>query len=66
MTCDYCAEGLPFWHRREADEYGLEGAQFMPCEKQRLSADEIVTLLSRMIDAGMSREDVALVRDLAL
>ena len=30
-ACDYCDEGLPLYHKREADEYGLEGDQFIPC-----------------------------------
>lgn len=63
-ACDFCDEGLPLFHKREADEYGLEPAQFMPCAQQR-PAMVVVDLLSRMIDAGFSREDVALVNELA-
>lgn len=64
MTCDYCDEGLPLWHRREPDEHGLEGAQIIPCEL-RVSEMQVVDICARMIEAGMSREDVQLAANLA-
>jgi hypothetical protein len=63
IACDYCDEGLPLWHRREPDEFGLEVAQFMPCEL--VLEMQAVELCSRMIEAGMSRLDVQLVANLA-
>lgn len=63
IACDYCDEGLALWHRRDPDEYGLDAAQFMPCEL--VLGMQAVDLCVRMIDAGMSRADVQLVANLA-
>lgn len=63
--CDYCDEGLPLWHRREADEYGMEGDQFMPCAKRPVNADHLLLVIAQMIDAGFSRQDVEFVRMMA-
>lgn len=60
--CDYCDEGLPLWHRREGDE--LEPAQLIPCSLH-VTDDRVLSLISRMIDAGFPREEISLVRDLA-
>jgi len=62
--CDYCDENLPLYHKREADEYGLEPAQFIPCAQQHPSM-RVVNLLSAMIEAGFSRDDVSFVNELA-
>lgn len=63
MTCDYCDEGLPLWHRRE-DPEGFEPTQIIPCQTE-FDEDHLLTILSHMIDAGFSRDDVAFVADLA-
>lgn len=60
--CDYCDEGLPLWHRREADEYGLEPDQFMPCTNH-VDAQKLLSIIADMIGAGFSREDVNFVRE---
>ena len=62
MDCDYCAEQLPLWHRREPDSEGLEGAQFMPCSRFRPTEMEIVNVLATLIDANWPREDVERVK----
>jgi hypothetical protein len=63
-VCDYCDEGLPLWHRREPDEYELEGSQIIPCDLH-VTEMQVVNLCARMIDAEMSRADVQLVANLA-
>lgn len=60
--CDYCDEALPLWHRREGDE--MEPDQFVPCTLS-VTDDALLNLIARMIAFGFTREDVALVRDLA-
>ena len=61
--CDFCQEGLPLWHRREPDSEGLEGAQFMPCEKDRPTPNQILYVLDKLIDAGCTPADVRRVKD---
>lgn len=63
MNCDYCSENLPLWHRREPDEYGLEGAQFVPCAKQPPTLDQVLWVLDALIEAQFTPAEVKLVKD---
>lgn len=61
--CDFCDEGLPLWHRRE-DPEGFEPTQIIPCE-HHFDENQLLNILSDMIERGFSRNDVAFVADLA-
>ena len=61
--CDYCDEGLPLWHRREDDYHG---DQFTPCMVDPVSADLVLSMVSKMIEKGFTRQEIALVKQLAL
>lgn len=62
-SCDYCDEGLPLWHRRE-DPEGIEPTQIIPCQIE-FDEDHLLAILTNMIDAGFSRDDVGFVASLA-
>lgn len=62
--CDYCDEGLPLRHWREPDEHGLEPGQLIPCQLE-VKEMHVLDIMSRMIDAGFSRDDVGLIGALA-
>ena len=58
--CDYCDEGLPLYHKREADEYGLEGDQFIPCQRDEWEQKILAALKWYLDSIGHRHEESAL------